>query len=1332
MIFLSYHNIDLPYAFQLSNLLIRYYRNIWLDRFEVSPAEDWQERIRRAYQLATGALAIVSDDYLETEYCRREYEQFRKRNIPVFAIIPRDFSTDKIADYAFDDWIDFRRWFDEPENQSVENLLNQIPPSESAQQTGERSGYLRNYIAEAELYLAKLPMAWSSLRIQSGQSPQPVRPRAYPVQLLEDWEFIAGAGDDSLVIEDLLQWSANESQFVLQGDGGSGTTFFARLLSLAQAHTALRDDHSPVPIWLELTKWDEAHPSLSAFMEAEWQLISYWKHWLGSNSAVFYLNDWLELVKGFPSYAAELSAWRAASDNHSFVLLANRQPTKEAEAPVLSPGAISSSLALKLASACLTLEQLNSFRQILRQQQLAIARNQLDYLAVGIELIAADTALAVNHWRGNPLPALIASRSQQFQSVSGPVDSKQSIDFSRNLAWNMMQLEAPQQILRKDVEKRESDKRLVDFAIEIGILEGVGACLRFRSQLYQWYLAAGHISKHNLQRYVTVPQFTAAGARVQQKWDPLLLVLVDNLADEEVLDVIAEIAETDPFLAATCLAGHPTLYEMAQESLIHNLVQIAARNAVARSAFRACVNSMPDFEKTAESLVGQMSRQDKSVQLWLWEEILALRLDLSIAFVEIVASIERDSPTPVIDAIAEYRLWLAVTYLVKLTKNPDPHIQANAIWMLGQIKFLPTAALLLDYLESGQALPQGEIALALMNYAYSDILVSLLAWSQENPEHLHLVVEALRARGRALSSSLLALANEGALTLNPEFYETMVDHDESDLAIGLAQLTGAKADLPQVLQSAIASHKQAQQMKSKMAAAIKHLPNRNRFQELLEDCAQVLENPPESTVIAGSSLGALLYGDQTLDDISAQVELPPALAPPDDGIPDDIERQLRHQDWRQRHAGLKRLAEYPPSNSLPHLLDMTSDSETLVRLATYEILWRYSEQLAARKALVAALSDPEQSIVDAVTELLTDSPDLALDDLLELLDSDNASAVAAVIAILQAGKFAPALDALSRLRKDRRRPRDKAATIGELAAKAFAAISDSAATDKRPEASSSSLRGPALPAAAQPSQAFSDEEKVLRTLELLRDDDWGRTQKAAKFLRKFARHLRGREHDAVLRLLCAATEDENWHLRWAVSEALAWLPDPQSKRHLSRRLADPNWIVQVAAIRALAHHGAADTAADIGADTIEKMTLLLGSPQQAVREAAAEALGDLRQSKAIGPLAEAFRHDKDNFVRLAALKSLQKINPNMAREQLDHALSDDFIHLRWYAAQTLAPVFAEADIPTLTRLLKDDGKPAWEERTIRDFAIDALRRIDSPESRAAIDAAPQPPNRTEA
>ena len=78
---------------------------------------------------------------------------------------------------------------------------------------------------------------------------------------------------------------------------------------------------------------------------------------------------------------------------------------------------------------------------------------------------------------------------------------------------------------------------------------------------------------------------------------------------------------------------------------------------------------------------------------------------------------------------------------------------------------------------------------------------------------------------------------------------------------------------------------------------------------------------------------------------------------------------------------------------------------------------------------------------------------------------------------------------------------------------------------------------------------------------------------------------------------------------------------------------------------------------------------------------------------------------------------MQQINPSLAHEHLEFALDDHFIHIRWYAANALAPEMDSSALDTLARLLHDDGKPSWEEDSIRDIAAKALQRIDTPESR---------------
>ena len=151
--------------------------------------------------------------------------------------------------------------------------------------------------------------------------------------------------------------------------------------------------------------------------------------------------------------------------------------------------------------------------------------------------------------------------------------------------------------------------------------------------------------------------------------------------------------------------------------------------------------------------------------------------------------------------------------------------------------------------------------------------------------------------------------------------------------------------------------------------------------------------------------------------------------------------------------------------------------------------------------------------------------------LIELLDSPDPTVVAAAIAILSGTNQIQTADAILQLVDDPRQPRQGAPSIGQRAR---------AAAEQLAVASMPGEDSPAIP--AQPGSGaatFSDAEKVARTLAVLRDDDWGRTQKAAKFLRKFARHMRGRDNSEISQLLCAALADENWSVRWAAAEALA-------------------------------------------------------------------------------------------------------------------------------------------------------------------------------------------------
>ena len=1289
---------------------MRAYRNVWLDRFAISLVEDWDDRLQRAQSKASAAIAIVSDSYLQSDACRAEYRQLRGRGMPVIAVIARDFSTDSMAEFDFADWIDGRH-FDDPNDPSVEKLLSQFPQSDALPQVGDRLDYLYRFIERAELSLAKLPTAWGVMASQPNQAAAGGRARGYAAHPLQDWSFACHRGGDPQAIDDLQRWAAAEDSFALTGAAGSGKTVFAQLLALACAHQALRDEDAPLPIWLDLMKWDGERQTLDDFIEREWGLVSYWRHWLAGNRALFLLDNFGDLERRHPTLARQLSQWISENPRQRFALLAEQGSALFPDLPRLELPSPRPQLALQFVSGFLNLEQLTAFRGLLRRHQAQIESRSLDDLAIGTELLMMEPALALSHWRGNPLPMLIKARMNLLPAPYAASDAERLLDCLRDLAGSMMQQENHCRIGREDALQSAPDAELFDRAIQLGILTDLGDVLRFSSRIFQWHLVLDRANADDIFQQLSPPRFSADGRRHTGKWDGPALLLVDRADEKSRSQLIKRLAELDPLLSSDSLRRHPGLFSAAHEGVISALIGLGDRERAARPALRDCFGQLPQRGIIAEVIASHMNRCDHTVQLWLWRELLALPFELPLDFVEAVAGIERQSSQPVIDQFAGYPLSLLVAYLVKLSQNADAGIRSNAIWMLGEIKYLPSAILLLDYLESDERDDRGEIVLSLLKYAYSEILARLLRWSQDHPTHAEAVLAAMGVRGRLVSSRLLRLAYQGELTLAPAFYDFVVDHDELELAIALAGMAAAAIDLPEGVGRALSSRADAAQLRDSLAATISQLPPREAFQQLMADAQHVLHHPPESTVVAGSKLAALLYGNPLYDDDPrAKAEAP---AQPQDQQ-NDLRERLRSDDWQQRHSALEELPELPAEDALPLLLDLTSDREKLLRLAAYEHLACYAAHLPARKAIVAALSDDDPEIVNAAAELAMSMPELDLDDIADLLDSQSALTAAAAIEILRAAKFQPAVASLSELLDDERRPPYRAETIGQLARDAIASITaDSPGRQHSPTgdpgAESALEPGPA----AQPtSQAYNDEDKIQTTLQLLRDDDWGRTQQAAKFLRKFARHLRGTPNPRILQLLCAALDDENWPVRWAVAEALAWFQDAAAIPHLNRLIDDPNWIVQIAVVRALTQLNAG------GSATL--LAPLLHSPHKALREAAAEALGELGNRDGCPDLVRALAEDGDSFVRLAALKALHQLDPQAARPQLQQALSDDFVHTRFYAMQALAPLLGEGDIALLTSLLDDDGKPDWEEESIADLAREALRRIKSPASPDAL------------
>lgn len=1288
-IYVSYHNLDLAFAFALSRLLISCYREVWLDRFEVAPAADWSTAIREARPRSTSVIAVVSDDYLASAYCRAECEDFMERGIPVTAVIARDFSTEAMSDFAFSDWVDCRRAFDNPTDMQTERLLSQFPQSEHARQTGERLEYLLQFIQDMVCALARMPTAWAAMRMKSD-----IRPRLLPAGWLRDGHFAAIQEGEPAEVSDLLAWAERQGSFRLTGEAGSGKTCLARMLALAQAHAALRDEAAALPIWLDMTRWDAAAPTLDDFMEANWRLLSYWRHWTESHPGLIFLDDWSALAKTCPELAEAIAAWLVSSAKQRYVVLATPATDGDSEPganlPIIQLGRPNAALAQKLAGDALTLEQQNSLRQILKRKRALIEDSPLAYLAIGIELLSADRALANTEWQRDPAAAVLRLRDHLLPARRFGLRMEAARDGLEDLAWAMMTGNGQREVLLSDALDCLRDRRIIEYALAIGILVESGAGLRFESEVMQACLVASRLKDSGVLEHLRPALYDAESGRLPSRWDLPTMLLADSLDEHKRLDLLSEIAATDPILAGFCLRRHPSAIESAGGPLLEKLVDHCAEAPAARRAFRNLLASVPQPERAADLLIGQRSRLNNQRQIWLWHEIAKLPLAPPPAFLESLdADAHEDKASGEILSLTR-----RLAYLVALSQGEDRNLRRNAIAQMSRLKVLPLALFLLDCLDRENTDDSDAILESLIHFAHSEVLARLLHWARSRPGRCELLISALAAGKRPVTSRLLAMAEARELTLAPSFFPIAATWMETDIALGLAQVAARFVDLPESVGLAITSSAKAEWLQTQIAGAIKHKPNKEAFRQLVEDIASALNDPPEATVIAGSKLEALLYGETVFDEISEWALDSPATGryEPEESTPPD-EQSARLQ-------AIVVMGAAPVEDALPLLLEATNDSDPRIRLAAYEALAEHKSQVAAQKAMLAGLADADPAVVEKLIELLPGMGLADYDVLYELLDSADADAVAAAIAVLAASEAREAIKALSGLLDDERLPNQGGPAIGTRARDAISALR--AGDAPRPDQAHTAKQTP----------DYSAGEKVRRALQVLRDDNWGRTQKAARFLRSFARHSRGEGSGAIRQLLCSALQDDNWSLRWAAAEALGILHDREAIPAVCQALNDDTWIVQVAAVRALIELRATDATA--------QLLPLLGSQRPQLREAAAEALGLCQDGLATEQLSQTLAADPDDFVRLAALKAICQIGSRDRRRWLDLALSDSCIDIRLFAMRALAPDMDDSDLPILRKLLDDDRAPSYESQSLRDLALETLRRVDSQECRALL------------
>jgi len=1309
-IYLSYHNTNTLFAAQLTTTLDRLKIAVWFDRFEIHPEEHWVDQITTARGHANYAIIVVCQNYLDTAYCLQEYRDLYEADVTIIGVVVGNVNIADLQEtIGFVDWVDFRDIETDAQfKQRAAQIAEYLPKSDTYSRQTERAYYLYELIADLETRLSQIPTYRAIQYVNSGdlQENPLVRPRGYDTSTLREWHLTSQVNQSNLAVEDLLTWQDAQQQFILSGKAGSGKTVIAELLTLTAAHDALSSTDSALPIWFNLALWSREQ-TLDDYIESQWPLAHYWKAWLETHHGLLVFDNLSDLANLNPDKLEVLNQWLATLSDHKIIFL-TRTPVAEIQNPtqIVHIGHMPNTNIQRFARTFLSDDRVSIFKRLAYNNKDRLAHRHIDFVACGIELIAAEPQPDTNDWFTNPVETLI---KQRWQAHFG--DEKQSFSLNyfiktlRLLSWYMLQQPyrflIPYDVAEQVVFRGE----VIVIAIRLGILDRVGGYIRFHAQLYASYLTIHHLVQDGLYVHLTHPRFDKKGQRQGTRWDDAIVALIDSSSAEQQARVIEQVSEIDPYLAYNCIQQYPDLYEKYYPSLVARLIELRSINAGSQIALTRTLHQLPDMLTVAKQLIEQLPQYSWNIQQWLWLEFLKLPLDIPTTIVQQIRKLDREFEDTMFDLLSDYEFDELSVYALYLMTHQDKSVRHNAIWLVGRLNEERGVIGLLNLLDHHTIETRQEGLHALASLATDDLLHKLLLWLDQYSDHTGLIGTVWYQNGRYVSGRFMMECKTNDVPLDGRHFDLLRTVPEGEIASDIATyLVVTDPDMKQIFDFVEINEDEDMNIQKLLQTSLEQLP-RESLNRFVDDIQRVLTSGEKATteMIAQRAQSAIESGRQQTD---AGVTTPTAR--------EDIVHHLNDEDWLSRLHAIESLGALPTEEALPLILQATDDSDVQVRLAAYNLLANFSEYEDARQKLIEAIADDDGMVVDMVTDLLKTENLLDTATLIALLDTDNVQQLAAVLDILCEKKDEDTLPYLIPLLDDNRQSwLDK--SIADYAAQAIEAIGTPEALEVLEQSSyrRTVVMEPVVASAATSveKKTYTTLEKVTLSLKVLRGDHWERAQKAARFLRELAQRLRGTDNLAIVQLLCDALSDEQWHVRWTVAEALGWLQDPEAIPYLVSVLYDDNWIVQVAVIRALVELDAFSSASDIAG--------LLQHQNNVVRETTVEALGELGNDVAIPYLEESLLHDED-FVRMASIKSLHALQGDNNIQHLMNGLNDNYIHVRWYAMEHLVPHFTEDNIPLLTNLLEDDGKPAWEEKRICDFAYEVLSRFDTPKTQQII------------
>jgi HEAT repeat protein len=689
---LLYHNADVAFALQLATDLRNRGVNLFLDRLDIRPQDDWNATHTSAVLNCAVLIVVLSPAFVTSPFARSAMTRVAELKRPILPVVLRPLSS---VDYPTQ--VDYRRfismvgWHDsQVYNSGLNTLFTALQQTRTvaiSRTVDPEVRYVNSLNMLIELYKANLepPVAPDEV---DELSLTPPRPRLEAAWGTGGVLLARGVTmQEAAPIDRLSRYAAQNPRFAVIGANGIGKTTV--LLRLMQEHVRAyleNPRYTPVPMYADLSYWSP-HEDIHTFLAQQAKPISDPTADIAKGRVAVYLDGLSDLGIHEEVKIGKLREWLNSRKPPQRVVLACDSSLYSRrfgfDLPVVSLEPLTDTQVRDQQSAMMG-RQAHAFSQRLlaHPQGVRWMRNTLMLRNAMYFVSMRDHAeLPPNAER--LIVRVVEAQWTQEQINDNPdwMLFNEMIVHLAEFAFRLMTSGQPYSATPEQAVQWLGSESLLHALASARILQVMQRRVKFWHRSVLNVFAALHLKNQNVDEYLAYTQFDESGRRVSHHWDAVLVALAGVLDDPEPL--LLHLSEVDPYLALEAMITRDiraevrdTVYEQFMRyALTHDTAQYPA-------TFNLLENAT--LGRTIPQVLALM-REGR----WPLRELahhFLLRLQYPVA--DDLKVIQQWDGT-VQEDLATYFANIgeeAIPPLLHLLRSPLPQARAGAVWALHVLK----------------------------------------------------------------------------------------------------------------------------------------------------------------------------------------------------------------------------------------------------------------------------------------------------------------------------------------------------------------------------------------------------------------------------------------------------------------------------------------------------------------------------------------------------------------------------------------------------------------------------------------------------------------------